>query len=139
MHISINIAFLTEIFKSLSDATRLRILNLLSKAQKELCVCELVDSLEVPQYSVSRHLKELEQVNLVSSRKEGRWVYYSLQKNNDFFQKKLMKTVSLVPQDATLVKDLKNLKNRLKMRIKGKCMLGIQKKTWQVPPISVRQ
>lgn len=131
--------FPTELFKSLSDATRLRILNLLSKAQKELCVCELVDSLEIPQYNVSRHLKELEQVNLVSSRKEGRWVYYSLQKNNGFFQKKLMETISLVPQNTTLVKDLKNLKKRLKIRVKGKCLRGIQKKAFQSPQTSLRQ
>ncbi len=118
----------TEIFKTLGDPTRIRILNLLLKAKKELCVCELVDSLEIPQYNVSRHLKELEGVNLISSRKEGRWVYYSLYKNKEVFQKKLLETFSTISNDQFFSKDLINLKKRFEIRENGKCVTGVKKK-----------
>ncbi|MBD0263009.1 MAG: helix-turn-helix transcriptional regulator, partial [Tolypothrix sp. Co-bin9] len=46
--------------------------------QKELCVCDLCDALEVSQSKLSFHLKTLKEAGLVNSRQEGRWVYYSL-------------------------------------------------------------
>jgi len=67
-----------DIFKALSDETRLRILHLFIKSGEELCVCELTDSLEVTQYNVSRHLKVLATAGLLNREKEGRWVYFRL-------------------------------------------------------------
>lgn len=64
------------IFKALADDTRLRILNLLR--QRETCVCEIVDVLGVCQSKVSRHLATLKHASLVTCRREGPWVYYSL-------------------------------------------------------------
>tara|TARA_Y100000588_G_scaffold108582_1_gene119020 strand:+ start:68 stop:433 length:366 start_codon:yes stop_codon:yes gene_type:complete len=64
------------VFKACADATRLRLLFLL--AQRELCVCELVEVLDVPQGQVSRHLAILKQAQLVEDRREGTWIYYSL-------------------------------------------------------------
>lgn len=64
------------VFKALSDETRLRILFLLTTG--ELCVCELVAVLEMPQGKISRHLSVLKNAGLVSDRREGTWIYYRL-------------------------------------------------------------
>jgi ArsR family transcriptional regulator, arsenate/arsenite/antimonite-responsive transcriptional repressor len=63
-------------FRALSDPLRLQILELLR--EQELCVCDLCDRLSVPQSKLSFHLKALKEAALVSSRQEGRWIYYSL-------------------------------------------------------------
>ncbi len=116
----------TEYFKALGDETRLRILYLLVNANSELCVCELTDALEIPQYNISRHLKILKNAGLIEERKEGRWVNLSLKIDNDFIQSTL-NSVSLIPS-SLLSKDLKELGKRRSLRVNGKCLLGIQKK-----------
>jgi ArsR family transcriptional regulator len=67
---------LSEIFKTLGDPTRLRILQALS--QEELCVCDLVEVLEMTQSAVSHQLRVLRGQRLVKYRKEGKMVFYSL-------------------------------------------------------------
>lgn len=116
--------FNIEVFKALGDLTRLRILLLLLYAHKELCVCELVDALEENQYNISRHLKILRQSGLLKERKEGRWVYYSLDDTSNSFKDSLFKTLKSISIDK---EDAKRLKERLGIRVKGKCLLGIQK------------
>ena len=60
----------------LADEARLRILGLL--ARRELCVCELVGALRLSQPLVSHHLRVLKGAGLLSSRRKGKWVYYTL-------------------------------------------------------------
>ncbi|MHC1710969.1 MAG: ArsR/SmtB family transcription factor [Solidesulfovibrio sp.] len=67
---------LAEGFKALADPTRLRLLNLLRHG--ELCVCDLVASLEIPQPKVSRHLSYLKKERWVAGRRCGKWMYYKL-------------------------------------------------------------
>jgi DNA-binding transcriptional ArsR family regulator len=62
--------------KALSDATRLKILYLLSDG--ELCVCEIIYALNKPQSSISHHLNILKNLGFIKSRKEGVWIHYSL-------------------------------------------------------------
>lgn len=64
------------LFRALADRTRLRILCLLRRG--ELCVCDLVAALDVPQPTASRHLAALRRVGLVRCRKDGTWCYYRL-------------------------------------------------------------
>jgi DNA-binding transcriptional ArsR family regulator len=64
------------LFKTLSDTTRLRLLNLLSTG--ETCVCELTDAFHIVQPKVSRHLARLKRAGLVEARREGKWMYYRL-------------------------------------------------------------
>lgn len=71
-----------ELFKALADETRLRILALLTRG--ELCVCELTTVLGVGQSKASRHLAVLRNAGLVTDRRQGVWVYYSLAKSSDF-------------------------------------------------------
>jgi ArsR family transcriptional regulator len=65
-----------RVFKALADTTRLRILKLLDV--REMCVCEVMVALDLTQPTASHHLKILENAGIVKSRKEGKWVYYSL-------------------------------------------------------------
>ena len=67
-----------EVFKACADETRLRLLVLLT--ERELCVCELVDVLEMPQGKISRHLAVLRRAGLVADRRDGTWIYYSLRR-----------------------------------------------------------
>jgi len=64
------------VFKACADATRLRILFLLT--ERELCVCELVAVLDMPQGKISRHLAIMKQADLLTDRRDGIWVYYAL-------------------------------------------------------------
>lgn len=63
-------------FRALADPLRLQIVELLRS--QELCVCDICDRLQVSQSKLSFHLKNLKEANLVLSRQEGRWMYYSL-------------------------------------------------------------
>jgi ArsR family transcriptional regulator len=67
---------IARVLDVLADPTRLRLLRLLR--QQELCVCELVDTLRMPQYKISRHLRSLRAVGLVEARRDGRWMHYCL-------------------------------------------------------------
>lgn len=116
-----------EIFKALADETRLRILYLLINSNSELCVCELTDAIEIPQYNISRHLKILKNAGLIKERKEGRWVHFGLSKGNDDFTEAIFDLVSHIPQLQSST-DLAELDKRLAIRTEGKCLLGIQKK-----------
>jgi ArsR family transcriptional regulator len=64
-------------YKCLADETRLQCLLLITR-NKELCVCELTDALDVSQPKISRHLAQLRKCQLLSDRREGKWVYYRL-------------------------------------------------------------
>lgn len=66
---------IVDILKALSDETRLRIINLLY--EKELCVCDVVETLKITQTKASRHLAYLKNAGLVTDRKQAQWVYYS--------------------------------------------------------------
>jgi len=65
-----------KVFKALADATRLKILKLLSGG--ELCICEMMLALKRPQSSVSHNLSILEDAGLVKERKEGKWCRYRI-------------------------------------------------------------
>lgn len=77
-----------RLFRAFSDRTRLRILSLLKDG--ELCVCDLVSVLRVPQPTASRHLAYLRRAGLVRVRKERSWNYYSLAEPRNSFHAKLL-------------------------------------------------
>lgn len=63
-------------FHALSEPTRLRIIDLLRRGER--CVCDLTEVLETGQSRLSFHLRALKDAGLVKDRRDGRWVYYSL-------------------------------------------------------------
>lgn len=64
-------------FKCLSDDTRLNIVTLVA-LNKELCVCDLTEKLQLSQPKISRHLALLRSSGLLQDRRQGQWVYYSI-------------------------------------------------------------
>ncbi|VAX14482.1 hypothetical protein MNBD_GAMMA24-860 [hydrothermal vent metagenome] len=113
------------LFQALSDNTRLRIIRLLAITDEEVCLCELVDVLLEPQYNLSRHLKVLRQAGLLTSQKEGRWVYHRLTKNPDYLQQLYTLVRALPDPDNGYDTDLKHFKNRMALREGGRCRVGI--------------
>lgn len=65
-----------DVTKALADGNRLRVLMAL--AGGELCVCQIVELLQLAPSTTSKHMSILRQAGLVESRKEGRWMYYRL-------------------------------------------------------------
>jgi ArsR family transcriptional regulator len=63
-------------FQAVAEETRLRIVQLLSDGER--CVCELQADLDAAQSRLSFHLRKLKEAGVVSDRRDGRWVYYSL-------------------------------------------------------------
>ena len=122
-----SLASFADVFKSLGDTTRLRLLRLLIEADTELCVCELVDSLEQPQYNVSKHLRALKSAGLIESRKEGRWVYCWRAASEQRFLALLHEAVAAIPREQ-IERDRAELRKRLKIRRGGKCLIGAQKR-----------
>ena len=99
------------IFRALSDRTRLRILNLLLRG--ELCVCDIVNALDVPQPTASRHLAYLRKAGLVESRRDGLWMHYKLAPARSAFHRKLIECLGCCFQDfPQLAKDAKQLSRR---------------------------
>src|SRR5213594_4181070 len=65
-----------RLFHALSDQTRLRIIDCLLECEQ--CVCDLTDMLQAGQSRLSFHLKILKDAGILKDRREGRWIYYSL-------------------------------------------------------------
>jgi ArsR family transcriptional regulator len=72
---------LAQTIKALSDPIRLRIILLL-QSEGELCVCDLMAVLNLPQSTVSRHLAYLKRSCWVDTRRQGVWMYYTLSRES---------------------------------------------------------
>ena len=64
------------IFKAFCDENRIRILQILKSGEK--CACRLLEALNITQPTLSHHMKILQDSGIVSGRKEGKWMYYSI-------------------------------------------------------------
>jgi len=106
-----------KMFKALSDETRLRIYLLL--LQGELCVCELVNILNIEQSRISHSVRILKEAGLVVNRREGKWIIYAVNpetENNRIIQ--ILKSELKLPKQ-----DLQNITKckKEKIREKFKC------------------
>jgi ArsR family transcriptional regulator len=72
---------LEAVLRALADRTRLRLLNLLGG--QEVCVCFLVEVLNLSQPKVSRHLAYLRRAGLVAAKREGKWMHYGMVRAQD--------------------------------------------------------
>jgi len=81
-----------QLFKAFADPARLRILCMLTHG--EICVCHIMEKLKMGQSKVSRHLAYLRRAGLVSGRREGLWIHYSLVKPDHTLQKKLLESLA---------------------------------------------
>jgi ArsR family transcriptional regulator, arsenate/arsenite/antimonite-responsive transcriptional repressor len=70
-----------ELFKSLADPARVRIVNLLATSREPVCACELYEPLSLSQPTVSHHLKKLVDAGLLEREQRGKWAYFSLSRD----------------------------------------------------------
>jgi ArsR family transcriptional regulator len=111
---------LEQLFKGLSDHTRLRILNLLLHG--ELCVCDIQYVLQSSQPNVSRHLTYLKNCGLAVDRREGARMYYRLAQPNDSVHKRVFSFLrDLFRTSDILVEDSRKLKRAIET---GSCTLS---------------
>lgn len=108
---------MAALFQALADPTRLRILGLLLTG--DVCVCNIHESLRIPQPKASRHLAYLRRAGLVDTRRDGLWVYYRLSGSAD-------PVISIIRQSVTAaLGDLEAVR---------KDTSRLQKKTGSCPP-----
>jgi ArsR family transcriptional regulator, arsenate/arsenite/antimonite-responsive transcriptional repressor len=70
-----------EIFRSLADPHRVKIVNLLATRGEPVCACELIEPLGLGQPTVSHHLKKLTDSGLLEREQRGKWAYFSLKRD----------------------------------------------------------
>lgn len=110
-----------KIAKALSNDKRVRIVNALRV--KELCVCQIIALFDISPSAISKHLSLLSQANLVESRKEGKWIYYSLSSEDDSgLVKKALKWIEdSLGKNSLIEQDRKKLKEILKKPLEDLC------------------
>lgn len=106
---------LLKAMKALSDETRLRILNVL--LERECCVCEVMQALDISQTRASRNLGILEGAGFLKSRRDGTWMHYSIDwQSASSYAKSLAEIVrSFTVDDEVLAGDRERLKQAVKM------------------------
>jgi len=94
---------MVKLFKALSDELRIRILKVL--LQRECCVCEVMQALDISQSRASRNLGILENAGFIKSRRDGLWIVYSINEqtvNSYFASLTEMLRASLVKEEVIL-------------------------------------
>ena len=102
---------LTKTYKILSDESRLRVLLLLQ--QRECCVCEVMQALDISQSKASRILNALYDVGFLKLHKDGLWSLYSIDRDgmNSFLKDILKTTISAYKNSEQSIKDRERLKH----------------------------
>ena len=110
-----------QVFKALSDETRLRIMGLLI-AGEELCVCDIIAALDLPQSTVSRHLAYLRNSGLLEDRRQGVWMYYRISQDNKNFIPYFLDILSVLFNDLDqTAHDRRSLNDFLKVKKEELC------------------
>jgi ArsR family transcriptional regulator len=109
---------LVKTFKALSDETKIRILKILEE-RDELCVCEIMQALDISQSRASRNLGILREAGLVKDRREGTWIYYSLspEKGAQYSQPLLQLLDDWLVDDAVVQADRERLRKAVKLSL----------------------
>lgn len=110
-----------DTFKSLADETRLRLILLL-QGRAELCVCDLMHALDMPQSTVSRHLAYLKKNGWLDDRRGGVWMYYSLKRNLEpFLQAQLVLVINSLADTPVCKTDTERLSSYLETKDQSVC------------------
>lgn len=115
-----------ELLKALADETRLRILRVLAKSEIHLCVCEIVDALDLPQYLVSHHLSILRHAGAVEDSRQGTWVMYAIHPQASPFLTALLPALKENLSGEVIAEDDRRLASRIARRVDGKCVVGMK-------------
>lgn len=117
-----------NILKTLSDVNRMRVMNLLKDG--ELCVCEIEYIMEVNQSNLSRHLKNMTQVGLITPHRKNKYVYYSM--NSDFLEENpfVKEIISRFDEEDIFISDSKKLQEYKNSDITCDCIsqLNLERK-----------
>ncbi len=118
-------------FRAFCHRMRVRILHLL--AQGEMCVCSIVEIVQAPQPNVSRHLGVLKKAKLVTVRREGQWIHYSLAPVQSTFHQKLLECAANCVHEVTEIREDERRLDAMRSRDTGCCVLpakGAGKEVW---------
>jgi len=107
-----------KLFKALSDETRLRILNIL--LERECCVCEVMQALDISQTRASRNLAVLYEAGFLKLRKDGLWSLYSIDKDdmNEYLADLVQATTKALEGNKTLEQDRERLRKAVRMGLR---------------------
>jgi ArsR family transcriptional regulator len=109
-----------KLFKALSEEVRLRILGLLMHG--ELCVCDLMAVLDLPQSTISRHLSYLTNTGWLAGERRGVWMYYRLRDHDDDLQQDLLAVLNKHLRELSAVtRDHERLTQYLKIKSTSAC------------------
>jgi ArsR family transcriptional regulator len=118
---------LAKTFKALSDETRLRILNIL--LERECCVCEVMQVLEISQSRASRHLITLCDAGFLKFRRDGLWAMYSIDWEN--MEKNHIDLVTIVREslinNQTALSDKRKLSETVRVGLPGCAVTGVNR------------
>jgi ArsR family transcriptional regulator, arsenate/arsenite/antimonite-responsive transcriptional repressor len=107
-HKMLDVVPVSQLFKALGDETRVRIVALL--AHEELCVCHIEAALGLTQPNASRHLAILRSAQIVETRREANWIYYSIARQDDRGRRAQLRTlVNSFARSDVLKKDVARL------------------------------
>ncbi len=112
-----------DIFKALADESRVRAWMALRRG--ELCVCQIVELLQLAPSTVSKHLQILKDAGLIQSRKNGRWVYYHLSKGaiGGFSAKTIKQIQQAMAQRSVIREDERQLEKICKTDTEVLCQI----------------
>lgn len=88
-----------RLFQALSDERRLRILELLRHGEK--CTCTLTEEINMPQSSLSYHMKILSEAGIVSGREDGKWTHYRISTQGRQKALAVLKEITAVEEEAS--------------------------------------
>jgi ArsR family transcriptional regulator, arsenate/arsenite/antimonite-responsive transcriptional repressor len=117
---------IVNIFKALSEETRLRVLKLLDHG--ELCVCDIVAAMDMIQPKVSFHLAVLKEAGLIKDRKQGKWVHYKIDDSDIFRRFLLLSTLERISAEK-VSEDTRRLKDFLKIKHQKATVVSLPNRT----------
>lgn len=119
-----------DALKALSDPTRLRLFWLLLHVDQRITVAEALDVTGDTQYNVSRNLKMLFKAGMLTQKKQGKWVYYTLCEQTTPYCQALVDSVRHLPSE-TFSEIIERCVLRLSMRVDGECVIGADSDEWK--------
>lgn len=100
-----------DILKLLGNKTRLTMLKILD--DHDCCVCEFVEIFQTSQPSISQHIRKLKDIGLVGEERRGQWIFYSINKDSEFYPL-ILQVLNLLPQQDEKLKELEDKGTRIK-------------------------
>jgi ArsR family transcriptional regulator, arsenate/arsenite/antimonite-responsive transcriptional repressor len=99
-----------SILKLLGDKTRLTMMKILE--EHDCCVCEFVEIFKMSQPSISQHLRKLRDLGLVKEERRGQWIFYSINKTNEYYPF-IQQILAQLPSQDDKLKELEEQGTRI--------------------------